>query len=115
MSKNRRLLFWTALAVGAWYVAKQRTAAIAPAATAPAGAQTTNVSPTNAPTTANMQGLAFADDTRHNIDTHMVGGLGISPFFNRPTVVQSGRFMAAPQYNAPRGFNFGYGGRRAIF
>lgn len=71
-AKNRKLMLWAALAAGAWWLVKNRTAAVAPAI-APAEAQTSSVSPTNAPTTANMQGLAYADTSRHNSSPYIIG------------------------------------------
>lgn len=77
MKRNTRMLLWGAAAVGAFWLWRKRQSAIMPGAAAAAGSPTTTVSPTAAPTTANMQALAGYINPTHESALH--GGYGRVP------------------------------------
>ena len=73
MTRNAKMLLWGVAAVGAFMLWKKRQASLVPVAVA-AGTPSTAVSPTAAPTTANMQALAgYVNPT---MDTALHGGYG---------------------------------------
>lgn len=78
MTRRGKMLLWGAAAVGAFWLWRKRQMSIMPgAAAAAAGAPSTAVSPTAAPTTANMKALAgYINPT---MDHALSGGYGRLP------------------------------------